>query len=207
MIDPDLLDRQLAHAIAQRPEGGAVVALSGNAHVAGLLMAVAPVSGTRRGAPARFLGDLPAGILPENAVALLLACATALLPPDGPARVWRRGPGQPQRLSFEGMRPAVLCDLAGVGAAPLHRLARDLARHPMADGPLPAQDASSAHARAEAAAWQAQSRLHAPGLRRLAQMRAHGAFSGPPDIARDQGVCLLSAPGAPGVSRHLLALA
>ena len=42
MIDPDLLDRRLAHAIAQRPEGGAVVALSGNAPVVGLPMAVIP---------------------------------------------------------------------------------------------------------------------------------------------------------------------
>ena len=72
MIDPDLLDLQLAHTIAQRPKGGIVVALSGNAHVVGLLMAVTPVSGTRRGEPTHFLGNLPAGSLPKNAVALLL---------------------------------------------------------------------------------------------------------------------------------------
>lgn len=206
MIDPDRLDADLAHALAHRPEGGAIVAIAGNAHVAGLVFALHPVAGTRRGAPAAFVGDLPAGTLPENAVALLLACATALLPPDGPARVWRRGPGQPARLSFEGMRPAVLADVAGAGAAPLHRLARDLAAHPMADGPLPGAG-TSAHARAEAAAWRAERRLHAPGLRRLERLAALGAFSGPPEIARDQGVCLLSAPGVPGVSRHLLALA
>jgi len=71
------------------------------------------------------------------------------------------------------MRPAVLYDLADVGAARLHLIARDLARHPMTDSPPPTQD----------------------------------AFCGPPEIARDQGICLFRSPGMPDVSRHFLALA
>lgn len=206
MIDLDRLDADLASALAQRPDGGAIVAIAGNAHVAGLLFALYPTDGIRRGAPARFIGNLPTAVLPENAVALLLSCATALLSPDGPGRVWRRGPGLPARLSYEGLRPAVLADLGGVYAAPLHRLARDLAGHPMADGPLPTIP-TSAHGRVAAATWHAEGRLHAPGLRCIARLADLGAFSASPEIARHDGLCLLSAPGVPGVSRHLLALA
>ena len=34
-INPDLFNRQRAHAIAQRPKGSAAVAFSGNAYVVG----------------------------------------------------------------------------------------------------------------------------------------------------------------------------